>query len=84
VICRQRPGTAKGVMFITLEDETGFANFVVMPDLREKLRGVLRAPLLLLEGIVEREGAVINVRVREAEALDLAGRQIRGQSRDFR
>jgi error-prone DNA polymerase len=84
VICRQRPGTAKGVMFITLEDETGFANFVVMPDLRKKLRGVLRAPLLLLEGIVEREGAVINVLVRGAEALDLAGRQIRGQSRDFR
>jgi len=84
VICRQRPGTAKGVMFITLEDETGFANFVVMPDLREKLRGVLRAPLLLLEGVVEREGAVINVLVRGAEAIDLAGRQIRGQSRDFR
>ena len=84
VICRQRPGTAKGVMFITLEDETGFANFVVMPDLRKRLRGVLRAPLLLLEGVMEREGAVINVLVRGAEALDLAGRQIRGQSRDFR
>ncbi|MEJ2547288.1 MAG: error-prone DNA polymerase, partial [Gemmatimonadota bacterium] len=84
VICRQRPGTAKGVMFITLEDETGFANFVVMPNLRKRLRGVLRAPLLLLEGVVEREGAVINVLVRGAEALDLAGRQIRGQSRDFR
>jgi hypothetical protein len=55
-----------------------------MPDLRKKLRGVLRAPLLLLEGIVEREGAVINVLVRGAEALDLAGQQIRGQSRDFR
>ncbi len=84
VICRQRPGTARGVMFITLEDETGFANFVVMPDLSEKLRSVLRSPLLLLEGVVEREGDVVNVRVRGADGIDLAGRRIRGQSRDFR
>jgi error-prone DNA polymerase len=84
VICRQRPGTAKGVMFITLEDETGFANFVVMPDLRDRLRVVLRAPLMVVDGIVEREGAVINVLVRGAEAIDLAGKQINGRSRDFR
>jgi len=84
VICRQRPGTAKGVMFLTLEDETGFANFVAMPDLRERLRDVLRAPLLLLEGVVEREGEVVNVLLRDAASLDLAGRTIRGQSRDFR
>jgi error-prone DNA polymerase len=84
VICRQRPGTARGVMFITLEDETGFANFVVMPDLSEQLRSVLRSPLLVLDGVVEREGEVVNVRVRGAEGIDLAGRRIRGQSRDFR
>ncbi len=84
VICRQRPGTAKGVMFLTLEDETGFANFVAMPDLRERKREELRAPLLLLTGVVEREGDVVNVLLREAESLDLAGRTIRGQSRDFR
>jgi len=84
VICRQRPGTARGVMFITLEDETGFANFVVMPDLSEQLRSVLRMPLLVLDGVVEREGAVVNVLVRGAEGIDLSGRRIRGQSRDFR
>jgi error-prone DNA polymerase len=84
VICRQRPGTAKGVMFITLEDETGFANFVVLPDIGQSLRRVLRAPLLVLEGIVEREGTVVNVRVRDAEAIDLAGRRLGGQSRDYR
>ena len=84
VICRQRPRTARGVMFITLEDETGFANFVVMPDLSEQLRSVLRSPLLLLDGVVEREGEVVNVLVRGAEGIDLAGRLIRGQSRDFR
>jgi len=84
VICRQRPRTARGVMFITLEDETGFANFVVMPDLSEKLRNVLRSPLLVLEGVVEREGEVVNVLVRGADGIDLAGRRIKGQSRDFR
>ncbi len=84
VICRQRPRTARGVMFITLEDETGFANFVVMPDLSEKLRSVLRMPLMVLDGVVEREGAVVNVRVRGAEGVDLAGNRIRGQSHDFR
>jgi len=83
VICRQRPGTASGVMFITLEDETGFANFVVMPDLGEKLRSVLRSPLMVLDGVVEREGAVVNVLVRGAEVIDLAGKRIRGKSRDF-
>jgi error-prone DNA polymerase len=71
-------------MFITLEDETGFANFVVMPDLSEQLRSVLRMPLLVLDGVVEREGDVVNVLVRGAEGIDLAGRRIRGQSRDFR
>jgi error-prone DNA polymerase len=71
-------------MFITLEDETGFANFVVMPDLSEKLRNVLRSPLLVLEGVVEREGEVVNVLVRGADGIDLAGRRIKGQSRDFR
>jgi len=70
-------------MFITLEDETGFANFVVMPDLGEKLRSVLRSPLMVLEGVVEREGSVVNVLVRGAEGIDLAGKRIRGQSRDF-
>ena len=41
-------------------------------------------PLLVLDGVVEREGAVVNVLVRGAEGIDLAGRLIRGQSRDFR
>ena len=71
-------------MFITLEDETGFANFVVMPDFSEKLRNVLRSPLLVLEGVVEREGEVVNVLVRGADGIDLVGRRIKGQSRDFR
>ena len=83
-ICRQRPGTAKGVMFVTLEDETGFANFVVMPDVREKMIDTLRAPLLLLEGVVENEKGVVNVLVRRAEKLKLNGDLGVVRSRDYR
>jgi error-prone DNA polymerase len=83
-ICRQRPGTAKGVMFVTLEDETGFSNFVVMPDVREKLGSVLRAPLLLMEGVVENEHGVVNVLARRAQRLDLAGNLGSNRSHDYR
>jgi error-prone DNA polymerase len=83
-ICRQRPGTAKGVMFVTLEDETGFSNFVVMPDVREALGDTLRAPLLLLEGVVENEQGVVNVLARRAEQLDLNGDLGPSRSRDYR
>jgi error-prone DNA polymerase len=84
-ICRQRPHTAKGVMFITLEDETGFSNFVVMHDVQERYwRTILRSPVLLLEGVVEREQGVINVLTRRAADLaqDLRGLVV--QTRDFR
>jgi len=83
-ICRQRPGTAKGVMFITLEDETGFSNFVVLPDRSEKLRDTLRAPLVLFGGVVEKESGVVNVLVRTAERLDLGGTSLSVQSHDYR
>jgi error-prone DNA polymerase len=84
VICRQRPGPAKGIMFVTLEDETGFSNFVVMPDRREKMRDVLRAPLLLLGGVVQEEDGVINVLVDHAESLDLGGQTLKVRSHDYR
>lgn len=83
-ICRQRPGTAKGVMFVTLEDETGFSNFVVMPDVREALGDTLRAPLLLMEGVVENEQGVVNVLARRAHRLDLNGDLGPSRSRDYR
>ena len=85
VICRQRPGTAKGVMFITLEDETGLANFVVMPNVREQLGLVLRKhPLLLIRGQVENEQGVVNVLVRDANPLDFNGELGPDRSRNFR
>jgi error-prone DNA polymerase len=61
-ICRQRPGTASGVIFMTLEDETGVANIVVWPKMFERFRKqVLRSRLLGVSGRVEREGLVVHV-----------------------
>ncbi|WP_207535880.1 error-prone DNA polymerase [Desertivirga arenae] len=65
VLVRQRPGTAGGVCFITIEDETGFTNLVVFQQLFEKYRKeVLGAKLLMVEGKLQREGQVIHVVVR--------------------
>jgi error-prone DNA polymerase len=71
VICRQRPGTAKGVCFITLEDETGFSNFVVYADLFQRYRRtIVRSPVLLIEGIAQNEQDVINIQARHIQALE--------------
>jgi error-prone DNA polymerase len=70
VITRQRPPTAKGMVFITLEDETGIANLVLTPPVYERLRPLARdAHLLLAHGRVEREGLVVNLRVDGLELL---------------
>ncbi len=62
VLVRQRPGTAKGVIFATLEDETGVANVIVWPDVFARRRKVLlSASLLAVEGPLQREGLVIHV-----------------------
>jgi error-prone DNA polymerase len=73
VLVRQRPGTAKGVIFVTLEDETGVANLVVWADKFEQYRRVvMTAKLLGVTGRVQREGRVIHVVVEQLE--DLTGR----------
>ena len=62
VLVRQRPSTAKGVIFATLEDETGVANIIVWPPIFERYRQtVLSAKLLGVEGELQREGIVIHV-----------------------
>ena len=62
VVCRQRPGTARGVIFATLEDETGNANVIIWADVFERHRRVvLGARLLGVEGVLQREGLVIHV-----------------------
>jgi error-prone DNA polymerase len=72
VICRQRPPTAKGVAFLSLEDETGISNLVVPPEIFERDRGVLLASAFLYaEGRVERTSNVVNVQVFRATTLRL-------------
>ena len=62
VLVRQRPGSAKGVMFITIEDETGVANLIIWPTLYEKQRRlILTAIMMGIEGRVQREGEVIHI-----------------------
>jgi error-prone DNA polymerase len=70
VICRQRPGTAKGVCFLSLEDETGITNAIVSPELFEieRLR-ISTEPFLLVEGIVQRRHGTIHVRALHLERL---------------
>jgi error-prone DNA polymerase len=83
VIVRQRPETASGIVFVSLEDETGIANLVVMPDVYERFRALVRgAPFLVAEGRVERNGAVVNVRVRSVAPLTLE-HATHARARDF-
>ncbi|HSB13440.1 MAG TPA: error-prone DNA polymerase, partial [Bryobacteraceae bacterium] len=82
VICRQRPGTAKGFLFISLEDETGVANAIVTPDLFTEYRTVIvNAPYLLIDGALQNQEGVIHVRARHIEALPLGAATV--TSRDF-
>jgi error-prone DNA polymerase len=70
VICRQRPGTAKGFVFVTLEDETGIANAIVMPDLfdAQKLT-IVEEPFLLIEGILQNQRGSVSVKAVHAEPI---------------
>jgi len=73
VIVRQRPGTAKGFMFLSMEDETGIANIIVTPDIFDRNRAVLvNQPLLLIEGPLQNQDNVIHVRARRIEPLSYA------------
>ncbi|HSH39588.1 MAG TPA: error-prone DNA polymerase [Chthoniobacterales bacterium] len=70
VICRQRPGTAKGFVFISLEDETGVSNAIVTPDLFEKLRLLItEEPFLLIEGQVQNTDGVTLVKANRISPL---------------
>jgi error-prone DNA polymerase len=82
VICRQRPGTAKGFLFLSLEDETGIANAIVEPELFDQHRAVLTgSPYLMIEGLLQNQQGAISVKVRYAECLNFA--EIPVKSHDF-
>ncbi len=70
VITRQRPGTAKGFVFLTLEDETGVANIIVRPDLFARDRLVIvEEPFLLVEGVLQNQEGVTSVRAEHVQGL---------------
>jgi error-prone DNA polymerase len=70
LITRQRPPTAKGMCFISLEDETGIANLVVPPDVYERCRRDIHGALFIVgEGVLERTGKVLNVKTQRVTAL---------------
>jgi error-prone DNA polymerase len=84
VTCRQRPDTASGVIFVTLEDETGCVNVVVWRDLIERQRReLLGARLLAVDGTIERDGEVVHLIARRlTDHSTLLGRLL-APSRDF-
>ena len=70
VIVRQRPGTAKGFVFITVEDETGFANAIVTPDRFEQHRQIiLGVSALIIEGVVQNQDGVVSIKADRFEPL---------------
>src|SRR5262249_4940808 len=91
VICRQRPGTAKGFVFISLEDETGVSNAIVDPDLFERFRLVItEEAFLLIEGEIQNSDGVVLIKARDIKPLVhlpamQAGETLVGsESHDFR
>ena len=89
IILRQRPSTAKGITFVTLEDETGTANLVVRQDVWQRYYAVARrSPAWLAHGKLESKDSVIHVVVEKLEdlgkALELVSNPLKSKSRDFR
>jgi error-prone DNA polymerase len=84
VTCRQRPATASGVIFVTLEDETGYVNLIVWNDLAERQRReLLSSRLLAVMGEVQREGRVVHILARRLEDLSPMLGRLATTSHDF-
>ena len=72
VIVRQRPGTAKGFVFLSMEDETGIANIIVTPQLFETNRlALVNYPFLIIEGVLQHQDNVVSVKARSVEPLQI-------------
>ncbi|MGE3807764.1 MAG: hypothetical protein AB7K24_24130, partial [Gemmataceae bacterium] len=85
VIMRQRPATAKGITFVTLEDESGQANLIVRQDVWERYRRAARhATALLAHGVLQRDGLIIHLLVDKLDDVSMLLTGILSQSRDFR
>jgi error-prone DNA polymerase len=84
VFLRQRPATAAGVTFMTLEDETGVANLIIRQDVYERYKAIARhSTLMLAQGRVERRGRVVHVNVGGLHRLDARGADLAIRSRNF-
>lgn len=84
VITRQRPGTAKGFVFLTIEDETGLVNVIVRPDIYEKYRRTIRtSPMLVIEGKLQKEHGAIDLLAHHAWAFDGDGLTDGVRARNF-
>jgi error-prone DNA polymerase len=82
VLVRQRPGTAKGITFVTLEDETGVANLIVRKDVWEKFHSVARtSPAIVASGRLQNQQGVIHILVSKLERMDAY--ELDSMSRDF-
>jgi error-prone DNA polymerase len=81
VIARQRPGTAKGFIFLSLEDETGISNAIITPDLYEHNRFTIQEHFLLIEGTLQNLENVISVKASKVMPLPISA--ARTPSHDF-
>jgi error-prone DNA polymerase len=85
VLLRQRPGTAKGITFVTIEDETGPTNLIIRQDVWERYRRVAsRASAFIVHGHLQRAEGVIHLLVDRLEDLTKSMGKIESRSRDFR
>lgn len=83
VITRQRPGTAKGFVFLSLEDEAGIVNIIVRPDLFDRKRKVCTtSPYLLIKGVLQSTSGVISLKAGDIEELTFRDAAVM-QSHDF-
>ena len=84
VICRQRPGTAKGICFLSLEDETGISNVIIPPPLFEAERlKITMEPFLIVEGEAQARHDTIHIKAKLIERLIYDNLEV-SQSHDFR
>jgi len=84
VITRQRPGTAKGFVFLTLEDETGIANIIIRPDLYATDRlTIVESSFLLVEGVLQNQDGVTSIKAERVSKLDGLSDQAAFDSHDF-
>ena len=82
VLVRQRPGTAKGFVFLSLEDETGIANVIVTPDVFGVYKRVIvDEPYLLVEGVLQNQDGAVSVKADRVDALRHNGPEV--ESHDF-